>query len=176
MDLTGIIKTALDRLSFSIGLATCVASGFVALTPWLNANLDQKYLVIARIVFVFSSVWVVAEIVRWASLLLKSRKRSFIAARRNLYMDISRLQKKQRGLVGSRWALEQPSAVASEIADKYARLKKLGINTPQINLAAREWDFVLHNQFLTRLMPFLLNSPMKEVKAQARNILRDLLP
>ncbi|MBY6141842.1 hypothetical protein KUV26_20595 [Leisingera daeponensis] len=175
MDFTGIIKTALDRLSFSIGLASCVASGFAALSPWMNANLDPKYLVIAWIVFVFSSVWVVAEIGRWASGRLKSRKRSITAVRGNLYMDIYQLQKKQGGLGGSRWVLEQPFEVASEIADKYARLNKLGIKTPEINPAAGEWDFDLHNQFLTAMMPFLTKSPMKEVKAQARKILRGLL-
>lgn len=175
MDLTGIIKTAIDRLSFSIGLASCVASGFVVLSPWMNANLDQKYLVFAWIVFVFSSVWVVAEIIRWATARLKSREKSIKAARQNLYMDIYRLQKKQGGLGGSRWVLEQPFEVASEIADKYARLNNLGIKTPEINPAAGEWDFALHNQFLTAMMPFLTKSPMKEVKAQARNILRSLL-
>lgn len=141
----------------------------------MNANLDQKYLVIAWIVFVFSSVWVVAEIGRWAFGVLKSRKRLITAVRGNLYMDIFRLQKKQGGLGGSRWVLEQPFEVASEIADKYARLNKLGIKTPEINPAAGEWDFDLHNKFLTALMPFLITSPMKEVKAQARNILRGFL-
>lgn len=174
MEFTGIIKTALDRLSFSIGLAACVASGFTTLSPWMNANLDQKYLVIAWIVFVFSSVWVVAEIGRWAAGVLKSRKRSITAVRRDLYIDIFQLQKKQGGLGGSRWVLEQPFEVASEIADKYARLNELGIKTPVINPAAGEWDFALHNKFLTALIPFLTTSPMKEVKAQARNILRGL--
>lgn len=90
-------------------------------------------------------------------------------------MDIRQLQKKQGGLGGSRWVSEQPFEVASEIADKYARLNNLGIKTPEINPAAEGWDFDLHNQFLTAIMPFLTTSPMKEVKAQARNMLRRLL-
>ena len=95
MGFTEIINTALDRLSFSIGLASCVASGFAALSPWVSANLDPKYLVIAWIVFVFSSVWVVAEIGRWASGRLKNHKRSIAADRGNLFRDIYYLQKKQ---------------------------------------------------------------------------------
>ena len=174
MEFTGIIKTVLDRLSFPIGLAACFTSGFAALSPWMNANLDQKYLVIVWIVFVFSSVWVVAESVRWVFGWLASRKRSSTADGGKLYMGISQLQKKQSGLGGSRWVLEQPFEVASEIADKYARLNKLGIKTPQINPAVGGWDFELHNQFLTALMPFLTTSPMKEVKSHARNILRGL--
>lgn len=175
MEIIGIIKTALDRLSFSIGLASCVASGFAALSPWMHANLDQKYLVIAWIVFVFSSVWVVVEIGRWVSGRLKSHQKSITAVRSNLYSSIYQLQKKQSGLGGSRWVQQQPFEVASEIADKYARLNKLGIKTPEINLAAGEWDFDLHNHFLTAMMPFLSTSPIKEVKAQAGNILRGLL-
>ena len=153
----------------------CFASGLAALSPWINAKLDQKQLVFAWIVFVFSSVWVVAEIGRWVSDRLKSHKRSITAVRESLYMDIYQLQKKQGGLRGSRWVLEQPFEVASEIADKYARLNELGIKTPEINPAAKEWDFDLHNHFLTAMMPFLAKSPLKEVKAQARNILRGLL-
>lgn len=172
MEFAGIIKAILDRLSISIGLSACCASGFFVFVPWMYVNLEQIYLVIAWLIFVFSSVYVFAEIVRWALGAKKSRDRSIRAARQNLRNSISGLLKSQSGLVGMRWVADAPSEVAFEIADKYARLNELGIKTPQIDHAAGEWDFDLHNRFLTSLLPFLATSPMKEVRAQARSILR----
>ena len=172
IDIAGYLKTLLERLSFSIGLAACVASGFVVFLPLLQSNLDIQYRMIALIVFIFSLVWVVWEVVVWISKILKDQRKLAKAKRQRLYMDIFHMQKRFFG--GFRGMLYYPAnhyEAAAQIADKYARLNRLGIQTPEIDLAEDKWDFDAHNRFLTALMPFLNNSTLDDVKKNARIIL-----
>jgi hypothetical protein len=166
------IKSVVDQLNFSIGIASVVSSGAVVISPWFRSNLDTQYLTIALIVFIFSSVWVLWEAVKWSLDALKRRKSSIVLDRGRLYTDIYRMQKSFNSLDGYRANKMEHLKIEAEILDKYVRLHKFGIATPEIEPTAGEKGFDQHNRFLTGLMPLLYKSPMSAVKKHALSLLK----
>jgi hypothetical protein len=173
LNLTEYFKALVDQLSFSIGLATSVSSGAIVLSPWFKSNLDAQYFILALIVFIFSSVWVFWEVVRWISDAVMRREKSLRIDRVGLHSEILIMQLNFRESRGMRANKETNLEVAAKIQDKYARLNRLGVATPEIDPAASEWDFDQHNRFLTGLTPLLRHSPMKDVKKHARSLLKN---
>lgn len=172
MDIAEYFKAILDRLSFSIGIAVAVTSGFTVFSPWLQSIIDERYQVIAFVAFVFSSVWVLSEATRWVWNARNGRAKSNRLERSKLYMEIHLMQKSFGGLRGKLAYPDHHFEVAAEIADKYARLKCLGIETPDIDPSADQWDFEPHNRYLTALSPLLSNSPIKDLKNHAQTLLK----
>jgi hypothetical protein len=166
------IKAAIDQLSFSIGIASAVSSGAVIFSPWFRSNLDTQYLTIAWIVFIFSSVWVLWEMVKWMSDAWKRRVSSTEEDRAGLYTDIYRMLIDFKHFDGRRANKIDHLEVAAKIMDKYLRLHKLGIATPEIDATEDERDFDQHIQFLTNLKPLLYKSPMNDVKKHALGLLK----
>lgn len=170
IDTSALIKAFIERLSFSVVLAACVTSGCILFIPSLSSRIEAPFVIFAWIIFIFCLVWLAWEALSWAFGISTMSRKAARTKRSNLYVDIFRMQKKFGGLRGMLADPSQHHEAASEIADKYARLRELGIPTPEIDMTASEWDFDKHNAFLTALMPLLLKSPMRAVKSHARNL------
>lgn len=170
-DPSAVIKAFLERLSVSIVLAASVTSGSILFIPQLYVLIDGTFVIFVWIVFIFCSVWLAWEAIGWTRGIAKMGQEEARRKRSKLYLDIFQMQKEFGGLSGMLANRSNHPEAASEIADKYARLRELGISTPKIDVTAGAWDFEEHNAFLTALMPLLSNSPMRDLKSHARSLL-----
>jgi hypothetical protein len=63
------------------------------------------------------------------------------------------------------------SREAWRITEMYNRLKRMGIQTPSIDLAAVENDFHSHIEYLTFISAYLSKSDLRDIKREAKRFL-----
>lgn len=171
VDFLSGISSILGKISRATAFGFFVASAYFVFCPSGVVLVGENYRWLPILALLFSSGWLVVEVTgavkRWRMHGRRVRRRD----RMNLYSDIHHLQQRFRGLRGMLSDQGAHYEAASLIADKYSRLRKMGIQTPSIDLVAAEWDFRFHNEYLTRVNSMLLKSDLGDIKRETKRFL-----
>ncbi|NSY36858.1 hypothetical protein [Leisingera sp. ANG59] len=178
MNIFDLAAAFLSKISASLVFAALFASSYVLFCPSLPSELGSEIRAVSGIVFVFALAWLGWTFLGWVKTALednRSRKAALavIASKAEkrtisvLQTDILFMVKRFSGLSGMLARRDNHPQAAAQISDKYARLEDLGVQTPEIDLAAADWEFDLHCKFLTMVSSFLGSSDIVVVRQQA---------
>lgn len=169
--LVSSVASILGKLTYPVVFGLLLVSGYFAFCPSGEARWGDHLVAFPVAVFLFSFGWLLVEIISDFRRSMINRRKASTQERRALFQDIYLMQKRFGGLSGMLSDKDHHFQAASMIRDKYSRLRKMGVSTPEIDLGAESWDFDFHNEFLTRVSAMLLHSQWADVKTEARSFL-----